>query len=139
MRWAFGTSSLANLAGCERDLRLVGARAMSYQVMDFSCSEGGRDEAKQTWYYASGRTRSGPIITYKEWPDGNHNDEPSRAVHFRPYPLDWEDLARFRILSGLIRGAAAELSVPIKWGGDWDRDGQVKDNNFNDLAHYELV
>lgn len=35
-----------------------------------------------------------------------------------------------RKLSGLIKDCAAELKVPIEWGGDW--------RNFKDGPHYQL-
>jgi hypothetical protein len=34
---------------------------------------------------------------------------------------------------------AAQMDVKLRWGGDWDQDTQVKDNNFDDLWHFELV
>ena len=34
--------------------------------------------------------------------------------------------------------AAAYLGITnIHWGGDWDRDTEVNDQTFNDLAHFE--
>lgn len=31
------------------------------------------------------------------------------------------------------------LTGRIRWGGDWDRDHDVKDQTFNDLVHFEVV
>ena len=30
------------------------------------------------------------------------------------------------------------MGLKIRWGGDWDMDTQVKDNNFDDLPHFEI-
>ena len=31
------------------------------------------------------------------------------------------------------------LGVRLRWGGDWDSDLEVDDNDFDDLPHFELV
>jgi len=35
--------------------------------------------------------------------------------------------------------AEGRMTHDLRWGGDWDRDTQVDDNNFDDLVHFELV
>ena len=30
----------------------------------------------------------------------------------------------------MIRGIAKQLNVNVRWGGDWDGDGETKDNRF---------
>jgi peptidoglycan L-alanyl-D-glutamate endopeptidase CwlK len=42
------------------------------------------------------------------------------------------------ILAGVVFACASELGMEIRWGGDWDRDGDIRDNKFNDLYHFEL-
>ena len=41
-------------------------------------------------------------------------------------------------MGGMIRGIALQLNVPVRWGGDWDGDGEIKDNSFDDLVHIEI-
>ena len=41
-------------------------------------------------------------------------------------------------MGGMIRGIGKQLGVKIRWGGDWDSDGEIKDNNFDDLVHVEI-
>ncbi len=41
--------------------------------------------------------------------------------------------------AGLVRGIAVSWGVKIRWGGDWDMDGDLKDNSFDDLVHFEIV
>jgi hypothetical protein len=31
------------------------------------------------------------------------------------------------------------MEVKLRWGGDWDSDKDTKDQNFNDLPHFELI
>jgi len=30
------------------------------------------------------------------------------------------------------------MNVSVRWGGDWDSDGEIADNSFDDLVHVEL-
>jgi len=68
-----------------------------------------------------------------------HNRYPSRAIDLAPWPLDWSDIRRFYYFGGFVVGVANKLDIPIRWGGDWDGDFEVKDQNFNDLVHFELL
>jgi len=38
----------------------------------------------------------------------------------------------------MVRGIGKQLNVNIRWGGDWDSDGEVADNSFDDLVHVEI-
>ena len=33
----------------------------------------------------------------------------------------------------------SKITHKIRWGGDWDSDGEIKDNNFDDLVHIEII
>ena len=41
-------------------------------------------------------------------------------------------------MGGMIRGRGQKMGVNIRWGGDWDSDGEVKDNGVDDLVHVEI-
>jgi len=60
------------------------------------------------------------------------------AVDVAPYPIDWDDLPRFRRFAYYVIGMADGLGVTLRWGGDWDSDPKTK-NNFDDLVHFELI
>jgi peptidoglycan L-alanyl-D-glutamate endopeptidase CwlK len=60
------------------------------------------------------------------------------AVDVAPYPIDWNDPARFARLFGYIERIANELQIPIRWGGDWNRNWRTKDERLIDLPHIEL-
>ncbi len=48
-------------------------------------------------------------------------------------------------LAGIVIGIAdemyksGEVSHKVRWGGDWDRDGDFNDETFKDLWHFELI
>jgi hypothetical protein len=74
-----------------------------------------------------------------QWPDSKHNQSPSMAVDVAPYPIDWADRERFNYFAGYVMGVASQHGIALRWGGDWNRDWKVRDNNFDDLPHYELI
>ena len=98
---------------------------------DCTILEGHRSEARQNMLYRQGKSKV-------QYPDSRHNALPSMAVDVAPYPIDWEDVRRFYYFGGTVCGIAFVLDIPLRWGGDWDGDLQVKDQNFNDLVHFEL-
>lgn len=157
MGFEYGTSSARVMFTVHPVLQLQGLYLL--EEIDHSAIEGFRNKDKQNWYYASGRTRPGPYMTGKQWPDGNHNGiggrEPSLAVHWRPYPWpreveasrkEWKNLKRFYDLIGVARGIFKMLQIakliPSEFnhvsGGDWDDDHDLDDQKFNDLLHHEL-
>lgn len=101
-------------------------------MIDFTVIEGVRTLEIQGEYYRTGKSKtmnSKHII---------QKDGYSHAVDIAPYPVNWEDTVRFAYLAGIIRGIAKNKGVEIRWGGDWDSDGDIHDQTFNDLPHFEL-
>ena len=60
-------------------------------------------------------------------------------MHIDPYPVAYENFLKWYVLAGVVHVAAKDLGVEIRWGGDWDSDFDMTDQQFNDLAHYELA
>ena len=128
----FGTRSASKLATCHHDIRMV----LEKVVQRFDCTvlEGRRSKERQDELFAQG-------LSKVKWPNSKHNcpdGEPSKAVDVVPYPIDWEDTNRMRYFAGVVMGTAWAMGVKLRWGGDWDRDTELKDNRFNDLPHFEL-
>jgi hypothetical protein len=98
---------------------------------DFSVIEGHRPKEEQDKAYHKG-------LSKLKYPQSKHNKQPSLAVDAVPYPIDWNDKQRFYYFGGLICGLAAAMGIDIRWGGDWDSDGEFKDQSFHDLPHFEL-
>lgn len=73
------------------------------------------------------------------WPNGKHNIIPSKAVDAYPYPINWQDRERMTYFAGFVMGKAQTLGYNLRWGGDWNKDWQVRDNVFDDLGHFELI
>ena len=70
---------------------------------------------------------------------GRHNAKPSRAVDVAPYPIDWNDRERFHLFAGFVLGIAYSMDISLRWGGDWNQNFEVDDNQFDDFPHFELI
>jgi peptidoglycan L-alanyl-D-glutamate endopeptidase CwlK len=125
----FGKKSMSKLETCHEDLQQV-----FYQVIKhFDCSvlEGHRGEELQNKYFDEGKSKV-------KFPKGKHNANPSNAVDVVPWPIDWDDTDRMYYFAGFVKGIAAMLDIPLRWGGDWNDNTEVKDTGFKDLPHFEL-
>ena len=127
----FGSKSLERLE--QLDPRLVAVLKEAIKLMDFSVLETHRGQFRQDALY-----EAEPPKTKVRFPNSKHNSLPSLAVDIAPYPINWEDTERFAYLAGLIRGIALMQGLVVRWGGDWDSDGEVLDNGFDDRPHFEI-
>lgn len=131
----FSARSLAQLATCHPDLQVLFREVIRY--WDCTILEGYRGKEAQEAAFAAGTTQL-------HYPRGKHNQQPSMAVDVTPYPIDWHDTSRFHLFAGFVLGVATQLrrhgmmDYGVRWGGDWNGDGLVRDETFRDLPHYEL-
>lgn len=125
----FSILSETHLNTC--DLRLQKIMNEAIKLYDFSVLEGFRDEQTQNKYFFEGKSK----VTF---PNSKHNTIPSLAVDIAPYPVRWEDIKRFLELKKIIFEIAEKENIRIRWGGDWDGDGDMNDQKFNDLVHFEI-
>jgi peptidoglycan L-alanyl-D-glutamate endopeptidase CwlK len=135
-----GKRSTRNLNTATEGLQRVVRRALSYGIMDFSVTEGHRSLERQKELYDDGKSGKDGIIK-----KGKHNSVPSQAVDLMPYPATvnginvWDDKQRFCVLAGLLLAASVEEGVKLRWGGDWDGDGNNADSTLHDLPHIEEI
>jgi len=121
----FGKKSQERLRGVNSEL--VNVLFELVKIMDVTIIEGVRSQERQDRLVAEGKskTKFSKHIT-------------GRAVDLAPYPIDWNDRDRFHYMGGMLRGIAHQMGVKVIWGGDWNGNGETKDNNFDDLVHIEL-
>ena len=122
----FGRRSRKRLEGV--DAKLVNVLNELIKIMDVTVIEGVRSEKRQLELLKKGATK----VKYSKHMSG-------KAVDIAPYPIDWEDRERFHYMGGMLRGIGQQLGTRVRWGGDWDSDGEIKDNNFDDLVHVEIL
>ena len=127
---AFSARSDERLQTCHLHLQNVCRAAIKYY--DFTVLEGHRSNERQDELFRQGKSKL-------KAGESKHNQNPSLAVDIAPYPIDWDDRARFYLLAGFMFQAAGELGVELRWGGDWDGDWKHNDQTFHDLPHFEVV
>ena len=123
----FGKRSLDNLRGVHPDLVKVVYRALELSPIDFTITEGLRTVARQKELVAKGLSKT-----------MNSRHITGHAIDIVPLPVDWNNAQPFVEVSKYFFQAAKELGVAIRWGGDWNENGDWKDEKFMDLPHYEL-
>ena len=100
--------------------------------VDCSVICGHRNKQEQNEAFEKKRTKV-------KYPNGRHNAKPSMAADVVPYPIDWDDRERFHLFAGFVLGIAQSMEINIRWGGDWNKNFEVDDNNFDDFPHFELM
>jgi len=129
----FSIKSEIQLATCHPDLVKVLREAIKYT--DFTVLEGHRGKEAQEAAFAKGTSKL-------HYPYGNHNKLPSLAADCAPWPVDWTEksvaLARFAFMGGVIRVCATQLGIPVRFGWDWNRNLDPRDESFLDWPHVEL-
>ena len=123
--YKFGKRSRERLRGV--DVKLVNVLNELIKMMDVPIIEGLRSAERQEELLAKGATK----VKYSKHMEG-------KAVDLAPYPIDWENRDGFYYMGGMIRGIAKQMGVNIRFGGDWNSDGDTKDNSFDDLVHVEI-
>ena len=126
----FGDRSRRNLSEAHPDLQ----RLFDEVIKHFDCSviEGHRGQEEQNKYFHSGQSKA-------RYPNSKHNTTPSMAVDVVPYPIEWDNTDRMYMFVGFVKGIATSMGIKLRLGADWDGDTKVKDQNFHDLPHFELV
>lgn len=134
----FSKQSRDKLNTCDKKLIKIFTKVIDRFDCTIIC--GHRTQDEQLQLFKQGRTlvdgkwiKTGKTVTnldgYKKV--GRHNSYPSEAVDAVPYPIDWNDLDRFKELSKVIKEVALEEGVELTWGGDWE--------SFKDYPHWELT
>jgi peptidoglycan LD-endopeptidase CwlK len=141
MAYSLGARSRANLEGVDPDMIRVVERAIANSPQDFMVLEGVRTPARQKELYAQGRTKPGKKVTWTL--NSNHFINPKtgygQAVDLVPFPVDWSDLKKFDVMARAMLKAATDLGIPIRWGANWDGDGNWREKGETDSPHFELV
>lgn len=124
-----GAASQARLNSVRSDLKAVCYKAFETLPFDVTIIEGVRDQKRQAELFKQGKTK----VMNSRHMSGN-------AIDMAPYPVDWNDTARFVTLAHHMFAAAKELGITIRWGGNWSRvdETQKPPSSFVDMPHFEL-
>ena len=124
-----GKRSLDRLVGVNPSLVEIFKKACETMPFDITVLEGLRTAERQAELLKQGATK----VKVSRHMSGN-------AIDIAPYPIDWNDTERFKIVAHHMFAAAKELGIVIRWGGNWSRqDETVKPtSSFVDMPHFEL-
>jgi len=139
MKYTYGRSSLRYLITASLNLQLVFDEALAMGLIDITVIESRRAKARQNSLFKLDKSRV-------QWPNSKHNvlnpDDLAHAVDAAPYVNGKRSDVWYHCiyLAGVIQACGKKLSIPIRWGGNWDMDGEpITDQDFQDLWHYEEV
>ena len=89
-----------------------------------------RSPERQDEIFEQGRSKPGPVVTYKRGGESNHNKVPTPALDVAFLLVDgavsWSGLLLFKF-ARLMKAADAR----VHWGGDWP--------GFKDRPHFEVL
>jgi len=89
-----------------------------------------RSSERQEELYAQGRSKPGPVVTYKRGGESNHNKRPTPAIDvaflLSDGSVSWSGLLLSKF-ARLMKAADAR----VRWGGDW--------LTFKDGPHFEVL
>ena len=131
--YKWGNSSLKVRAELHPKLQRICDELLQY--MDVSLVSGHRGKEVQNEHFREGRSKL-------QYPQSKHNQYPSIAVDVQPHPYPQKETelhAALGFMAGLATVIAVKYGIELRWGGDWDMDGDVTDNDFDDLFHLEIV
>jgi peptidoglycan L-alanyl-D-glutamate endopeptidase CwlK len=135
---SFGTKSLRELSTCCPEI--VKTLSIVIKEYDITVLEG-----RRSWERQRELLNQNPPATKVQPGKSKHNPPEegdttwlSEAVDVAPHPIDWTDARRFIYMAGLIIGTGRTLGYNFRWGGNWDEDQIIiDDQNFDDLPHIE--
>lgn len=113
--------SLDRLSGVHPDLVRVVKRAIEITTVDFAVLEGVRSKSRQEQLVKAGASQT-----------MNSRHLTGHAVDLGAYvsgSVRW-DWPLYHKIADAVKQAAAELGVPLEWGGDW--------RTFKDGPHFQL-
>lgn len=126
---SFGERSKKALESAHPKLRAL----FEEVVKEYDCAVvcGFRNEQDQETAYVQGFSKV-------QFPNSKHNSYPSLAVDVIPWPTGYKDTEKMYHFAGYVLGISAMMKIPIRWGGDFNKDGNLKNDAFVDIPHFEL-
>jgi len=138
--------SRSKLSMVHPDMCAVVCDAIQITEVDFGVTCGLREVDEQAALYAQKKTKTMKSRHLPCLPMNGLRGQPiddvkvSGAVDLVAYvngKVSWDPEPYHKIKDAMFK-AAEKRGIELRWGGDWDRDGDTTDQTFNDLPHFEL-
>ncbi|WP_395757570.1 M15 family metallopeptidase [Achromobacter sp. EB05] len=125
--FSLSSRSLQRLDGVHPRLVEIVKLAIQRTAVDFTVVEGVRTPERQRELVAQGASQTQNSLHLKQQDGYGH------AVDLAPLvggAIPWNDWEQFRRLADVVKACAAELGMPMEWGGDW--------KSLKDGPHFQL-
>lgn len=136
MAFAWGKGSRRNMVGIHPDLLRHAERLIQITPVDLTIISGGgfRSLAQARANVANGTGILNSL--HRKQSDGyGHAIDYVAYIHGRP---SWSDSGAYKEIALASEEAAAELSIPLRGGYDWDMDGVWGESREWDWPHREI-
>lgn len=157
MPFSYGDASKKNLIGVHPRLVQVANAVILRSPIDFKIIEGVRSDEQCYINFGKGRTKAECIaggcppeysrpndnkVTWvKKALNSKHRKQADgfgHALDFLPAPYDWKNLRDFTTVAELFLTVGREIGQPVRWGADWDADGNYRERGETDNPHIEI-
>lgn len=132
--YQFSPASERKLVGVHPDLVRVARGVLNY--LDIAVVYGVRTPHEQAALFSSGASKTLNSKHLRQADGFGHALDLAPVVN---HTIPWTEAKYFYYLAGVVLTVAQHEGVRLRWGGDWNSNGNFDDQNFNDLVHFELV
>ena len=148
--YSFGKTSKRRLETCDSRIRDTMYLAIKRSPIDFGIAQGARTVEQQQEYFDNDKSKINPsayanledlLKVAKHIVDGEIRlkAEAVDVYAFVNGKASW-DSSSLILIAGVILSCANELGYKLRWGGNWDGDGEIiTDQKFQDFPHFELL
>lgn len=135
--YQYSESSRRQLETCHHHLQLLAKHLIRERDIAIVC--GHRSAKDQKAAFDAGKSKAIPGRS-------PHNQSPSLAFDIVPVAAleAWKNhsdlkFSEWKEFATWVMGVAERLGIKIRWGGDWDGDGDSTDQKLFDAPHFELL
>lgn len=132
MKTGMSQTSKLRLETCHADLQRVFNKVAETERIQII--EGYRTPKRQRELYLAKKSK---LL------DGKHNTQPSDAVDVAPLnsegEIEWNNPQVFYRFWERVQVVAKSMGIALRYGGDWNMNGDYTDQTFNDLVHFERL
>lgn len=146
MAYKLSKTSTSRLQTCDPYIQKVISLAIEQSQIDFGVAQGSRTITQQRQYFNDGKSKVNPdnyeidVLPHKAKHIVTDDFPMAGAVDIYAYVngASW-DAKQLCFIAGVIMSIDASLENKLRWGGNWDGDGEIMtDQTFQDLPHFEL-
>lgn len=128
MSFSLGQHSIDKLVGVHPDLVAVVKTAISQSDTDFSVIYGLRTVEEEAAMVAKGASQT---MHSRHLANQDGFACAVDVAAFVDGQIVWEPVSLYQSIADAFKAAAAQLNVPLEWGGDW--------KTLKDYGHFQLT